>query len=110
MEEFEELYATFQTDARANLFTFVELFSFESDTFLFLGTTYCPEDPESLRSLFRKARKVAFRETTTQELARRLIWFCAQKVLYAQGPDGLLLDRSERRELILLTDMYLERT
>lgn len=112
MEEFHELHETFQTEARASLFLFCELVVFEDNGLGVLGETYTDiDDLETLKRLFRKAKKKAFEDTTSPDLARKLIWFCCQKLFFLKTSDSsLVLDRSTRRELLLLADMYIERT
>ena len=112
MDEYIELFETFETEARASLFLFCSLVSFSEDTVSVLGESGpCP--PE-LKSLFKKAKKKAFEKETTSEEARKLIWFCCQKLLFLKDntsePQSFVFDRSTRRELILLADMYIERT
>jgi hypothetical protein len=112
MDEFIELYETFETEARASLFLFCSLVTFHEDTLEVLGEEVsCPAE---LRSLFKKAKKKAFDDNTTAEEARKLIWFCCQKLLFLKDntsePPSFVFDRSTRRELILLADMYIERT
>jgi hypothetical protein len=110
MDEFTELFETFQTEARASLYLFCTRVTFSDDTVTVFDTTVSLDTFDELRSLFKKAKKKAFESTTTQDDAKKLIWFCCQKLLFATDSGSLAFDRSTRRELILLADMYIERT
>lgn len=110
MDEFNDLFETFETPARANLYLFCSRVTFTEHSVIFLDTEVQIDAHEELRSLFKKAKKKAFESTTTADLARKLIWFCCQKLFFATFSGSLVLDRSTRRELILLAEVYIDRT